>query len=342
MLYQILGVPIAAIQGKRVLEFGPGSGHNSVCVARHDPEKYVLVDGVQTIIEAARKRFEECGVPREKYLFVNALFEEFSSECLFDLVIAEACIPLQHKPTEMLEHIAGFVKPGGLLIITTISATSYLPEILRRVGKVIISKEVNDSDQLVNRLSDIYKSHGESLPGMQRSIKDWVLDNLIQPLSDQKLLSIPDAIRTLQLDFDFFGSSPNFSEDWRWFKSIDPTNPEISKSATEAYFRKTVNLVDFRIYNQVHEAAVGQKLEAECSKVWAEMLNLEGDKEASWDPFWRSLTDITEILEGIAPTTAVALAEAKNWLKEGCPDSSLPEFSRWWGRGQQYVSFLRR
>ena len=125
-LYMSLGIAKGFLKDKAILEFGPGSGHNSIFTASLGPTKYVLVDGGKKILEAAKRRLSKSVLSPKKITYINSLFEEYQSDEYFDLVIAEACIPMQEDPAAMLKTVAAHVKPGGVLVITTISAVSYL------------------------------------------------------------------------------------------------------------------------------------------------------------------------------------------------------------------------
>ena len=44
-----------------------------------------------------------------------------------------------------------------------------------------------------------------------------------------------------------------------------------------------------------------------------------------------------------APETAEAIIESSSWLQEGAPlNRNLELLPKWWGRGQQYLSFIRK
>ena len=96
-----------------------------------------MVDGGEAILSAAKKRLRKAGIPESRMRFVQSLFEDYQPDECFDLVIAEACIPMQENPAAILKKISSHVKPGGVLLITTISPVSYFSEILRRLGRDI-------------------------------------------------------------------------------------------------------------------------------------------------------------------------------------------------------------
>ena len=115
-LYMLLGIVPGFIKGKRVLELGPGSGHNSLHTAHLSPKEYVLVDGGEEILGVARERLSHLGTSLTEFEFVCSLFEDYEPDRQFDLVLAEACIPMQRDPATLLSQISQHVKLGGVLL----------------------------------------------------------------------------------------------------------------------------------------------------------------------------------------------------------------------------------
>ena len=58
-LYRHVGIVPGLISGKSVIEFGPGSGYNSIYTSSLKPRRYVLVDGNPTGLETTRSLLEE-------------------------------------------------------------------------------------------------------------------------------------------------------------------------------------------------------------------------------------------------------------------------------------------
>ena len=55
---------------------------------------------------------------------------------------------------------------------------------------------------------------------MSRSTKDWILDNMLQPMFDRNMLGLPDLVNELEEEFDIYSTSPRFVVDWRWYKEV--------------------------------------------------------------------------------------------------------------------------
>lgn len=343
-LYMLLGIIPEFVKGKRVLELGPGTGHNSIHTACLSPKEYVLVDGGGEILDAARERLSHLGTRSTKLEFVCSLFENYKPDRQFDLVLAEACIPMQKDPATLLSQIAQHVKLGGVLVVTTISAVSYFSEILRRLGRdIVIPADTSPNEQL-EVLRPLYRTHLESLTGLGRSIDDWLLDNIVQPFDVEQLLTIPQAINVLQDKFQFLGSSPKFMTDWRWHKTMTNVSPSFNNQAIESYYSQNINLMDCRVQNLSHELDTGMLLETECSKIWDQMIDLENNRSSDWIRLWKDIENVRNLVGQCAPQLIPAVTEALEWLQSGARQKDLAdrsEFRQWWGRGQQYLSFVR-
>jgi SAM-dependent methyltransferase len=338
-LYQILGLPPALVESKSVIEFGPGSGHNAVYTSSLSPGHYTLVDASEVGVKALGDRFGDSRQIR----VCKSLFEEHSSEFLFDVVLAENCVPHQPNPVALLTHISSFTKKGGVFIHTTINGISYLSETLRRLIRDKLGLGNLPVTDQVRALTPVYTPHLSTLKAMSRSVEDWILDSVVQPLNKVSLLSIPDAIEALKGEFDFYNSSPSFRSDWRWYKELTEEEKGFNALALEQYFRKNINLIDYRFTLPDQTPELGLELEVLCGKTWKIMCAIEnGDPNWSWKDLFENLSDISEKIEPLLPETAAAIVEIRDWLETGDPDAPLVSFTGWWGRGAQYVSFLRK
>jgi hypothetical protein len=178
---------------------------------------------------------------------------------------------------------------------------------------------------------------------MSRPIDDWILDVIIQPLHKSKLLSIPDAINVLQNEYDIYGSSPKFITDWRWYKEVVGVDRGFNQTALDSYYQNNLNLIDYRFEFSEHSPEYGVNLEKLCSKSWDVMRLIQDGDSEQWGVFTNLLNDISNLVEIKSPVTAKAISEASSWLQDGAPiNQELKYFPEWWGRGQQYVSFIRK
>jgi SAM-dependent methyltransferase len=343
-LYRFLGIPSLLVRDKAVIEFGPGSGHNALFTAALGPARYLLVDGNpigvgETRANLARYRLAGHGVE-----VVESLFETFDSNERFDLVLAEGFLPHTATPTLLLRRLARFVRPGGILVITTVSPASVLFETIRRLMRSRTIAAGAPADAQLAVLRPLLGPHLATLAGMSRSVDDWLLDNVIQPMTHAALLTIPEAVATLADDFDVYGASPSFFTDFRWYKTVCDVERGFNQNVTEDYYRRLATFIDHRHEPPPHDGGYGRSLEEACRDLWNLMNSCDSRGERLNDPAGvsRMLDRIARMLQPLLPETATALDEAAALFAGRIEAEQMKRFPAAWGRGQQYLSFIRR
>jgi len=341
-LYRTLGIVPSFLQGRKIIEFGPGSGHNAIYTAHLNPSQYVLVDGNMRGIVECRENLDKANMDLDEISFIHSLFQDFTSKNTFDLVLAENCIPHQSNPVKLLIHLASFTSNDSIFLTTCISSVSYLSETIRRLMRDVCLDPESEVNEQLKVLTPLIGPHLKTLKGMSRTIEDWLLDNIVQPLFKVKLFSFPYALDTLKENFDIYGTSPRFLMDWRWYKDIAGEEIRFNEFAVDSYYRNTLNFLDYRYTFLPHSRKFGEELEARCSEAWELMCQLESGKLNNCNIIWTLLIEIHLMIEEKAPETANALKEVINWLKIGRKEKKLKYFPFWWGRGTQYVAFIRK
>jgi SAM-dependent methyltransferase len=341
-LFRSLGVPPLFVQDRNVLEFGPGSGHNSLYTASLKPATYELVDANPTGLENTKSMLNSYGEIDIK--IHDSLFMDFKTEKKFDLVWAENCIPGQDNPLEILQHVAKFVKPNGILVITLTNGISILSECFRRL---IYHKFLKSEDSVLknaDKMVSFYEHHTKHLAGMSRSTKDWILDNITQPLHDRKMLSLPEVVEAEGNKFDLFYTSPKFVQDMRWYKEVVGQNRLFNELALKSYYKTNLNLIDRDLDLAPHNIELGKKIEKLSSDAWDMSCECEKDlKEANLSSFLAIAAKISNLLPKDANATIIAIQEATNLLgAANLFEKRYPSFEKWWGRGTQYISLIKK
>lgn len=344
-LYRFLGIPAALVAGRSVIEFGPGSGHNALFTASLKPNRYVLVDGNPVGVAETRANLARHGFSAEGIEVVESMFEDFDAAERFDIVLAEGFLaPHSDAPTRLLRHLSRFAAPGGILVITTVTPASLLSEMVRRLMRSrLIAPDAPASEQMA-LMRPILEPHLATLSGMSRSVEDWLLDNIIQPVRPDGLLTIPQAIDTLSDDFDAYGSSPSFTTDLRWYKTVHGGRRGFNERMIECYFRRLETMVDCRFSPPDHEEETGRTLEGLCKDVWDLMAATEatGKRLDAPERVAGLLVPIADALRHRLPETAAALDEVSEVFTGHRSEAELRLFPAFWGRGQQYLSLIRR
>jgi hypothetical protein len=252
----------------------------------------------------------------------------------------------QDAPGAFLAHVASFAAEGGIVAVTTTSPVSTLAEVCRRVLKVVLSAMLTSQDDLLEELTAFFAPDLNSLPGMSRRHADWVLDSVIHPWPPQFSVTIPDVIAILGDEFDLLGTSPRFTQDWRWYKSIPGNIKTVNDLALEEYQRWGPYLIDYRIQPDAPIGHLSAQLEPACaavfdvhSAIWSD------DGLQKLAEFVACLQHVRDIIHQAMPGTAQSITDyigGVSQLQAGTKAAEFGSFRGWFGRGQQYVSFTRR
>jgi SAM-dependent methyltransferase len=302
-LYRQLGLWPKSIEGKRVLEVGPGTGENARYTASLEPASYTLMEPNDT----ARARLYETYAHADPYATVeisDQSLDTFTSAAPYDVVLCEGLLGLSGgDPRGLLTQLGNQVAVGGVLVVTCIDAISDCAEVLRRALAQRYIRRDASLQKNVAILKPICAPHLATLKGMTRSVEDWILDNILNPASIGPTFSIPDALEHVDGKFEVLGCSPRFLIDWRWYKEATPGNAW----AIESYWRNCHNLYDYR-------------------KVKPESTRSRNESFMAW------CEDIREGVRGLE-----AGGPGNVWART----DELRDDPSWFGRGQQYLSLVR-
>lgn len=340
-LYRNLGLPAAFFKGASILEFGPGSGHNAIVTGLLGPSRYLLVDGNPPSLKSTHEQLRR-HCPKLKFQLNQASIATFKTKERFDLVLAEGLVPTQANPSRFLRHIAQFVNSSGVLVFTTMDAISLLPELLRRWTAWQLTHRVSDLREKVNLLVEFFSEDLKALPGMSRSAEDWVLDQIIHPWTGP-LFSIPEAVHTLKKGWALLGCSPRFLTDWRWYKTIHGHESGNNAFAIRSYYELAHNLIDHRNYAAALPESRNRRLEKLAQEIYAMTFRQEHTKLATpAKQMGSKVATISQLLAAPLPRASAALDD----FVSACAEKDLfhadfGEFQALWGRGQQYLSFVK-
>jgi len=339
-LYQTLGLVPNHLKGKRILEFGPGSGENSIYIASLRPRLYSLVDGTESSIDSLRA-IRHIHYPELKVDLIYSDFLKFNSKKKYDAVFCEGAIPTQLYAKQMLLHIASFVQLGGILVITTMDAVSFLSEAIRRLLARLHIGQADLDLSHVPRLVEFFKTDLDSLKGMSRRREDWVIDQIIHPWNGP-LFSIADAISTLETDFSAHGTSPRFFSDWRWYKSICHEEDGFSAELLTSYRTVLHNFLDWRFSLPAVDAHLNKNLLDLSQQIYDVQFAMErGLVPMNSESIVNLLHEILANCSQIHASTRFSIGKAIESLSSPLPPNEC-DLQGWWGRGQQYLSFIRR
>lgn len=347
-LYKLLGTQLPSLRNMRVLEFGPGGGFNATAITHYCPEIYVFVDASKSsLLELNRKKSAGLFGNVNVEIIESNIFD-YSDSRVFDLVVIEGVVPGQTKPVEMLQHAGTFVSLNGTLITTTTTATSLLSEVCRRLFRpFIINSRASFNDQ-VELAEKIFDSHLKSLGTKTRPTRDWVLDSILHKWERgaRVIFSMADSSQSLGPRFDFHGSSPKFLIDDRYYKKVDRLAKTSNDLLIQQFSNLSLALLDYRV--SLLDILKSVKL-ADIEEMCVELFDIQIEivNENSYrklDEFLALLKKVEEALPYVSQPTSIAINEFIRKFPEVIQKNKMtdfPNFSQWWGRGQQYASFTR-
>jgi len=342
-LYHYLGIAPNYIHNREIVEFGPGSGHNALYTSSLEPKRYLLVDGNEYGLDECKLNIKNYYPTSEFHEYVHSRIEDYDAPDKFDLVLCEGVIPHQTNPSLFLSHIAAKVKDGGMIVITTADYVSMLSEVLRKMMCVYYVDMNGPVPEQLAALRKVFSSHLDTLPGMSRFYDDWLYDNMIHKWKN-RLFSIADAIHTLDKTFYVQGSSPKFITDWRWYKDIYNENVCVNDRAVRQYHENIINFIDFRVENLIIEeekSLIIQKYSEEL--YWLMVSTVEQSTMSAYPEVARACLAMHDLLREISPLTASSLQEASLFFTnpEKNSEAITKNFKSWFGRAQQYLSFIK-
>jgi len=349
VLYQQLGIPAVVFTGRDVLEIGPGTGQNALFVTAQNPSHLVLVEPNPKGVEEILSNFAPFPVWRDLLSIQELSIEQYRDTRQFDIVLCEGLVGAsgQVDAHGLLSCIAAKVRPGGLLVVTCIDYVGYLAEMLRRLLGFEVAGHLENVTQRVAAMLPMFSPHLSSLRGMSRRYDDWIIDNLINPASIGKLIGFEDLLGYLGDDFDVLSSSPRFIVDWTWYKNAALEEGFFNRAALECYRRNLHNFIDYRCVYPPREEAKNHTLSARCEEIHHQIGELERTRDHSVrQQIIVNLRALQQDLSSDLPTVAAALAEMLGWLLASSIDlqsvAHSENFGTWFGRGQTYISFVRR
>jgi len=346
-LYSRLGVPLSFLRGLDILEFGPGGGFNAIATSTYKPSSYYFVEGSIVGVEQLKyfEKLKKIQANEIKVFEIN--FLDFNIDKKFDLVIAEACIPGQKDPNKYLLHISSFVKENGILVTTTTSKSSSLSEILRALYGFLIQKQFKNKDLYADFLELKFSNHLSKLGTNTRSIKDWVLDNIINTYhKDGSIYSMGEVVKTLG-NFEFQSSVPSFLLDLSWYKNYKIGENQKNNILESELLRLETYLLDWRVKEK---DLLGLSNEIcirinECIKVvFDEVFKIlnQFQRTASINDLITSLNNLKTELPSQFKVTIDSINDFIGFLNsKDYLNYNFSEFESWWGRGQQYVSLRK-
>jgi hypothetical protein len=151
-----------------------------------------------------------------------------------------------------------------------------------------------------------------------------------------------DAIATLGSNFSAHGTSPRFFSDWRWYKSIHQEDNGFSTALLASYHSEVHNFLDWRFSLPAANMDLNNNLLALSRQVYDLEFAMEtGKKPFDSTPMVSLLKKIWDECTQLHEDTRLSLAKAIQAISRKSNVEQC-DLSSWWGRGQQYLSLVRK
>jgi len=347
-LYKSIGLPELLIKGKKVLEVGPGSGHNSLFVSSCIPQLYDLLEPNISAWSDIEKLYSE-NSKKIKLVQPNIIkkkLEDFDVYEKYDIVICEAWLGINKNERKLMQKLSKFVKPKGILIVTLGSPVGHLPNTLRRILSWNINKTKGSIEDSTAELIHAYGDHLKTMKDMSKFPEDWCKDILLGPgfytLSPTPLMFIEDVGD----NFSIYGSYPKITTDWRWYKSLYGSNRKFNEVFLEAYDKNIHNFFDYNLVLEPRNKELNLALENSAF----DLINLAGQRENDGNTVIDfevidSINAVFDKLIEIHPYWSeplgevISLVKGNNFSAEDL--SKMQEFKKIFGRELMYVSAIK-
>jgi len=336
-LFKSLGVPPILLRGKNFFELGPGTGQKAAHLLSMHPMTYVAVENNPMSLEATQAAIENSKYPGNAEV-KDQDFLNYESSSQFDLVLAELVLSTQSNPNKFLKKLLEITIEQGILVFTCCDPISILSETLRKA--ITLNEDLVDDDLKSSsiRIASFFKQDLDHLKGMNRVRTDWAIDQLINPWIGP-LLSIPDAIEFVGSGAVFHGSSPRFIDDYRWYKNPEISVTSINENAIQNYWEKCHNFLDSRLPSSTQDVHLNRVLYTICGDLYSEVFKNSWSKDSHSEVLKLSLKLRDHICD-LGKNINYSLDAFIDYWQSGNV-TSLAEFRPLWGRGTQYVSFIK-
>jgi SAM-dependent methyltransferase len=227
-----LGIPLALLRDKEVLEFGCNSGENAAVLASFGA-RLTLAEPNSQVFERLFSTFRHLGLEGQITDLLETTLGGFHSDKTFDLVIAEGFLYTLPDREAMLQKILSFIKSGSLGVISFNNLHGCFLEMLRRavLRRSCQLCHIHDwsTEQGLTTAQRLFQADFQTL-NASRPFRAWWQDTLINPFVTYDYLW--DYQRVLEVltsgGGTFWACSPKWisPQAFAWYKNV-PTRHAI-------------------------------------------------------------------------------------------------------------------
>lgn len=347
-LYRLLGIDYRLFRGANILEVGAGSGYNTLVFlllgARVD-----IVEPNPTGRDEMIELFRRYNIDSKQYKIYPCVIEEFSKEESYDFVIAEGFLPTldnREMQSSVVSAILANVKEGGIIVTTSMCEFSYFYEDLRRLLGYILIGSCDSYESKVSILSRAYKSHLENLKFATRPIQDWVKDAILNPTLDSSFLDLCECVKLFgkEPNIEVIATSPNLITNLGWYKDAQYS---YKKEIINGFASKRHLLISTEFNDSVRLPENNIILLNDLREFRGLIKELK-KSEFNKEYYKKSINILKRIIgnnRDLESSFIKIVEEVFCFIESNEIDAdkvaSMQRFSKAWGRGQQYIAFIR-
>jgi SAM-dependent methyltransferase len=328
-----------------VLEVAPGTGQNSLYLARLAPRSLTLVEPNPVAIRDIATVYAVAAAAPVPPLVIESRFEDYEPDEPFDVVVCENWLGSSEHERRLLRKLGRLVAPNGLLLVTAVSPVGMLPNLLRRALSSKLADRELPFAARTSTLCRAFAPHLHTLAAMTRGVTDWVHDNMLNPAYFGILLTVPMVLAELAGPFDALGSSPRFAADWRWFKGLCGTERDFNRHVLTEYRAGIHNFFDHRSVLPARDPARNAEFESAALAVAGAVERWEAgevDGEAVEGAVRRVIAGISDLPASWSAALEEFLDAFADPRLTSDAVADLPLFGPLFGRETIYLSFEKR
>lgn len=344
-LYRCAGLLPKFFYGLDILEVAPGSGHNSLYIASCLPASYDLCEPNPTALAGINTLYDGLDITHTRPVIHPLKLQDFNPSNPYDVIICEGWLGSASHELEMLKKLAGLTKPGGVLVVTTLSPIGILSNLLRKLLAQRLIKQTDDFAGQTEILLKAFSSHLATLQNMSRPQRDWVQDNLLNPAYYGICLTPKLVFDTIGDDFSFYGTAPRITTDWRWHKSLFGEQRRDNEHFLDSYYQSAHNFIDHTSLLPLRTAVQNQRLEDLCWELLVEASHWEssgcGERAGLIAIIERINADVAQFSPSASSAIDEFLELFANETVSAQEVAAMNTFSHLFGRENLYLSLSR-
>ncbi|MBC8460150.1 MAG: class I SAM-dependent methyltransferase [Deltaproteobacteria bacterium] len=339
-------MPSEYFSGKKILEIGPASGHNSLYVAACNPDEFDLLEPNPVAVNELLELYRHFDFLHTRPNVISQTLEKFEKNKTYDVVICEAWLGISDHERRLMKKLAGFVKKGGVLVTTLASPVGYFFNMVRRLLTNQILSISDNFEEKAEKLLIAFTPHLKTLKDMSCPYVDWVHDSLLNPGFLTMHPNPPMFIEDLGQNYSIYNSYPRFSSEWRWYKSLYGENKKINNVFLQNFSENIHNFMDYRfIFNQ-RSSKLNNELQELCLELRNIVTQLEEERPSnSVSEAAAIIGKVKKNIAGLEGLLVKSIDEVLFIIKNNQIDlksvSRLKYFKECFGRELLYVSALR-